>query len=111
MKKLEFLIIGKNQSILDTLIRLINANAEWHAVGFSDESLAKDYFSNNSLDMVLLSSGIEAVAEQELQTFFASQKPEIDVIQHYGGGSGLLRCEILMALENRHQRKLIQNQI
>lgn len=107
MKKLKFLIIGKNQQILETLIRLINANEEWHGVGFSDEIEAKDYFSKNSPDMVLLSSGIDEVTEEALRTFFASQKPEVVIIQHYGGGGGLLKCEILMALENRYQRKLI----
>ncbi len=111
MEKLEFLIIGKNEYILKTLIRVINANEEWNGVGFSDENLAKDYFLKNSLDIVLLSSGIDEVTEKELQSLFTSQKPEIEIILHYGGGSGLLKCEILMALENRSQRKLVQNQV
>jgi hypothetical protein len=110
MKKLEFLIIGKNQYILETLIRLININEEWHGEGFSEENLAKDYFSKYNVDIVLFSSGIEENSEREMRSFFVSKQPEIEIIQHYGGGSGLLKCEILEALEQRPRLKLIKNQ-
>lgn len=44
MKKIEFLILGKNQPILEILIRLVNGNEECNAEGFSDDELAKEYF-------------------------------------------------------------------
>lgn len=110
MKKLEFLILGKNVPILEIVVRLVNANEEWHAVGFSDEELAKDYFRQNILDIVLLSSGIEAETEKNMQQFFKAEQPEIEIIEHYGGGSGLLKCEIMEALERRRKRKLSENQ-
>lgn len=111
MKKIEFLIFGKNQSILEILIRLVNANEEWHAEGFNDKELAKEYCINHSLDIVLLSSGIDEKCEEELRDFFNSNQPDIVIIQHYGGGSGLLKCEILEALEQRRKRKLAENQV
>ncbi|MFV5692973.1 hypothetical protein ACM55K_13180 [Flavobacterium sp. LT1R49] len=111
MKKINFLILGKNQSILDILVRLVNANDDWHAIGFSDEEFAKDYFQQNTLDFVLLSSGIDAESEIKMRYFFISQQPEIEIIQHYGGGSGLLRCEILEILEQQRKRKLSENQL
>ena len=109
MKKIEFLIIGKNQPILETLTRLVNANEEWHGEGFSEELQAKDYFSKNTLDIVLFSSGINEDSERDLRSFFVSEQPEIEIIQHYGGGSGLLKCEILEALEQRRQLRLLKN--
>jgi hypothetical protein len=106
MKKLEFLILGKNQPILEILIRLVNANVEWNAVGFSEDEVAKIYFKENELDIVLLSSGIDQESENIMRAFFISHQPEIEIIQHYGGGSGLLKCEILEVLEQRRKRKL-----
>jgi hypothetical protein len=111
MKKLEFLILGKNEPILEIVVRLVNANEDWHAVGFSDEETAKDYFKQNVLDIVLLSSGIDAESEKNIQTFFKAEQPEIEIIEHYGGGSGLLKCEILEALEKRRKRRLSENKV
>lgn len=111
MKEIKFLILGKNQAILDILIRLVNADDDWNAIGFSDEELAKDYFQKNTLDFVLLSSGIDEGSEIKIRNFFITQQPEIEIIQHYGGGSGLLRCEILEILEKRRIRKLSENQV
>ena len=48
MKKYDFLILGKNQPILEILLRLVNANENWNAVGFNDEKLAQDYFLLNN---------------------------------------------------------------
>jgi hypothetical protein len=111
MKKLEFLILCKNEPILEIVVRLVNANEDWHAVGFSDEEIAKNYFKQNLLDIVLLSSGIEAETEKQIQAFFKTEKPEIEIIEHYGGGSGLLKCEILEALERRRKRRLSENKV
>ena len=105
MNKLEFLIFGKNQSILEILIPLVNSNEEWNAVGFSDDQEAKDYFQHHQLDIVLLSSGIDKACEENMRTFFVTLQPEVEIIQHYGGGSGLLKCEILEVLEKRKSRK------
>ena len=97
--KLEFLLIGRNIGILSILERLVNAYDDWHAVGFSEESLAKDYFTEHRLDFVMLSSGIDADMEKRLRAFFADLRLEVEIIQHYGGGSGLLRSEILEAID------------
>ncbi|KGD66979.1 hypothetical protein [Flavobacterium aquatile] len=111
MKKIEFLIFGKNPSILEILIRLVNANEEWHAEGFTDKEFAKEYCANQVLDIVLLSSGIEEECEEEMRFFFNTNQPNIEIIQHYGGGSGLLKCEILEALEQKRKRKIAESQV
>ena len=94
MKIFEFLILGKNQPILEILLRLVNAYENWNAVGFSDENAAQEYFLNNKIDIVLLSSGIEDHVEKEFTSFCLKHQPEVEVIEHFGGGSGLLKSEI-----------------
>lgn len=94
MKKYNFLILGKNQSILEILLRLVNANEDWNAVGFNDEKQAQDYFLENKPDFVLLSSGIEDHIEKDFTAFCIKNHPDIEVIEHFGGGSGLLQSEI-----------------
>lgn len=94
MKTLEFLILGKNEAILTILLRLVNANENWNAVGFNDENTAQDYFLKNKIDMVLLSAAIEDHVEKEFTSFCLKHQPEVEVIEHFGGGSGLLQSEI-----------------
>jgi hypothetical protein len=94
MKILEFLILGKNEEILPILLRLVNANENWNGVSFNDEVIAQKYFLNNKIDIVLLSSGIEDHIEKEFTSFCLKHQPEVEVIEHFGGGSGLLKSEI-----------------
>ncbi|OXA78545.1 hypothetical protein SAMN05444397_10933 [Flavobacterium aquidurense] len=94
MKIFEFLILGKNEPILEILLRLVNAYEDWNAVGFNDEKAAQEYFLNNKIDIVLLSSGIEDHVEKEFTSFCLQQQPDVEVIEHFGGGSGLLKSEI-----------------
>ncbi|MDR7210950.1 hypothetical protein [Flavobacterium piscis] len=101
MKKYEFLLLGKNQPILEILLRLVNAKENWNAVAFNDEKLAQDYFLENKLDFVLLSSGIENTVEKEFTAFCLEAQPDTEVIEHFGGGSGLLQSEIYDRLHKK----------
>ncbi|GEN75383.1 pirin family protein [Chryseobacterium hagamense] len=94
MKKLNFVVIGKNQEILDTLKRIIEKNEGWSAEIFSDESQSRDFITRHEADIVLLSSGLEDRFEKEIKTFCENLDPKVNVIEHYGGGSGLLRSEV-----------------
>ncbi|MEZ0131527.1 hypothetical protein AB9T88_17835, partial [Flavobacterium sp. LBUM151] len=75
MKIFEFLILGKNQAILEILLRLVNAYENWNAIGFNDETEAQEYFLNNKIDIVLLSSGIEDHVEKEFASFCLKHQP------------------------------------
>ena len=101
MKTYNFLILGKNQAILEILLRLVNANEDWNAAGFNDEKLAQQYFLENKPDFVLLSSGIEDDIEKEFTNFCLENHPDIEVIEHFGGGSGLLQSEIYDRLHKK----------
>lgn len=98
MKTLEFLLLGKNEAILAILLRLVNADENWNAIAFNNENEAQEYFKNNKIDVVLLSSAIEDHVEKDFTTFCLKHQPDVEVIEHFGGGSGLLRSEILHRL-------------
>ena len=100
MKAITILYIGRNVEILTTVIRLINTNENWFGVGVMNDEEAKDIFLKKDFSLILLGSGIQEESEVELCAFFKKQNPNIVIVQHYGGGSGLLKSEILLALEN-----------
>ncbi len=98
MKQLQFLLLGKNEAILAILLRLVNADENWNGVAFNNEKEAQQYFQNNKIDIVLLSSAIEDHIEKEFTSFCLKHQPDVEVIEHFGGGSGLLKSEIMHRL-------------
>ena len=105
MSKTEVLVIGRNEEILETVVRLINKNEEWNGTGASSDEDAIEKFHRHHIDIVLLTNGITNEEEIKLRKIFTLQQPEVIIIQHYGGGSGLLAFEIKQALETRSQNK------
>lgn len=105
MKKVRILVHGKQPEILDTLLRLINKNVEWTADGSLEEEELIERFQRNNYDLVLLGGGISEVSEKKIRAIFHQQRPELPIIQHYGGGSGLLQSEITAALNQSNQGK------
>jgi DNA-binding NarL/FixJ family response regulator len=96
---IQILYIGRHQEIRDTVVRLLNANEEWLGMGAATDEEALHLFSIHDFALVLLGCGIEEESEQMLIESFRKLKPDIRIIQHYGGGSGLLKNEILAALQ------------
>lgn len=100
MKILHFLVIGKNQEILDTLKRIIENNEGWTAEIQNDENFCYEYIKNNTVNIVLLSSGLEDDFEKDIKIFCSHLDKDIKVIDHYGGGSGLLKNEVYSLFPN-----------
>lgn len=100
MESLQFLVIGKNQEILETLKRIIENNEGWKVEIRSDENVCYDYIKENHVDIVLLSSGLEEKFENEIKVFCENLDKEVKVIDHYGGGSGLLKNEVYALFPN-----------
>ncbi len=100
MKTLHFLVIGKNQEILDVLKRIIENNEGWTAEIQSDENFCYEYIRENHVDIVLLSSGLEDQFEKNIKVFCAGLDKDVKVIDHYGGGSGLLKNEVYSLFPN-----------
>ncbi|WP_426670650.1 hypothetical protein ACPPVU_05310 [Mucilaginibacter sp. McL0603] len=98
MDKIQILVIGRNPEIVQTVVRLINNNPAWNATfALTDEEAIK-HFESQSFNLVLLGGGIEPESDSLLRHEFITRNPNITIIQHYGGGSGLLATEINMAL-------------
>jgi len=100
MNTLHFLVIGKNQEILDTLKRVIENNEGWKADIQTDENTSYDDIRNKQFDIVLLSSGLEEQFEKDIKTFCENLDKKVKVIEHYGGGSGLLKNEVYTLFPN-----------
>lgn len=99
--KIEILVIGRNESMLQTVIRLVNNDPAWIGTGAVSDEDAIEKFHHHHFDVVLLTNGLTEEEDKKLRTLFLHQDPDIIIIQHYGGGSGLLQTEIRQALEER----------
>jgi hypothetical protein len=96
--KIQILVVGRHEEIMQTLLRLFNNNEQWEGKGTLGDAEAMQLFDTFYFDIVLLSSGIDENCEDSLCAYFRQKKPSIKIIQHYGGGSGLLSNEIMQAL-------------
>ncbi|MFN8416653.1 MAG: hypothetical protein U0U66_10000 [Cytophagaceae bacterium] len=93
------LIIGNNVEIVEVLLRLINKSKEYSASAVIYHQ--KDFnLSETNVDLILLSSGLSLEEEQEIKEQLFMKNPNIKIIQHYGGGSGLLYTELKQALSD-----------
>ncbi|HVW98353.1 MAG TPA: hypothetical protein VHA56_20470 [Mucilaginibacter sp.] len=96
--KTHILVIGRNAEILQTVVRLVNNNDQWEATGATTDNDAINAFGTQPFKLVLLCNGIDPESEDTLRAAFKAVNPDVVIIQHYGGGSGLLAAEIYQAL-------------
>ncbi|MEN0054998.1 MAG: hypothetical protein AAGC65_15085 [Mucilaginibacter sp.] len=100
MNQAQILVIGRHPEILRTVVRLVNSNTEWNATGCISDEEAVALFNAQEFALVLLGGGIDEASEKALGNYFKSIRPNVKIIQHYGGGSGLLSAEIYEALKS-----------
>ncbi|WP_288434102.1 hypothetical protein [uncultured Deinococcus sp.] len=101
MEKLKILAIGRHPEIMQTVIRLINNNPDWDGTAAITDKEAVQAFDHEVFDLIMLCSGIEPESEENLRAYFTAHRPAVKIIQHYGGGSGLLTAEIYEALKEQ----------
>jgi FMN phosphatase YigB (HAD superfamily) len=106
MNTVQILAIGRNPDTLKTVITLINKNQEWSGFGAITDEEAIQLSRNNCFDLFLLTNGIDEHSEQKLRSAFLDDHPDSIIIQHYGGGSGLLTGEILHGLMTKKQKQV-----
>lgn len=92
------LYIGRDPEITEVMKRLLNARPEWKGICVRADEEAIEICSAEDIDLVLLGNGIDAECEKALRAKLTELKPDLKIIQHYGGGSGLLYGEIMTAL-------------
>ena len=92
------LYIGRDTEITIVMDRLLNARPEWKGICVCADEEAISILEAQDVDLVLLGNGISPESEKSLRGILNIVKPGIKIIQHYGGGSGLLYGEIMTAL-------------
>lgn len=95
------MVIGRNEQILATVERLINNNPNWQATACLTDDNAIAACAKQRFDLVLLGGGIDEASDTYLRETIDKLHPGTRIIQHYGGGSGLLATEINMALASQ----------
>ncbi len=101
MHKAQILVIGRNPEILAVVERLINTNPKWQATACLTDEGVLAACDKQAFDLVLIGGGVEEDEEVYLRTEINKRRPGTKIIQHYGGGSGLLATEINMALAEK----------
>ncbi|MGF7082659.1 hypothetical protein [Mucilaginibacter sp. UYCu711] len=93
MEKVEILVIGKHPEIMKTILRLINNKPDWNGTLAFSADEAIDCNKSVACQVVLLGAGLSTAEAQQVNDYFT-----VPVVQHYGGGSGLLYAEVYQAL-------------
>lgn len=93
-EKIQFLVIGKDPVVVQKLLRFINENPAWQGFGVIDEASAKTLFAESSYYAVILVDYYKESVVEELSNTFRSQKPETQVLQHFGDSVSLLQAEL-----------------
>jgi hypothetical protein len=100
MKTLHILAIGRNQAIMEVVLRLINQHPGWVGEIAPSTEAALSLMSLEQYGIVLLCGGVTPEEER----MFIAEAAKLDVspriVRHYGGGSGLLENEILHILQS-----------
>jgi len=100
-QQLHILAIGRNAEIMTVMQRLLNTPEHWKGLAVTTDEAALAAFDQEAFDIVLLCAGVTPDEEAALTGHFKQRAPGIIVKRHFGGGSGLLKNEILYALEHR----------
>jgi hypothetical protein len=96
----KILVIGRQIEILNKVVELINKNTDYSAAGaFTDEEAVR-LFKTGIFGLIIFGGGIEPESDKKLRNLFISENPAVKIIQHFGGGSGLLYNEIRVAMES-----------
>ncbi|HTI59223.1 hypothetical protein [Mucilaginibacter sp.] len=98
MEKRQILVVGRNEQILNTIERLINNNPKWQATACLTDEEAIKVCDKQPFDLVLIGGGVDEASEANLRKSITERHPGTPIIQHFGGGSGLLATEINIGL-------------
>jgi len=97
--KSNILFVCAHDEIRETVLRLINTAGHWQVEGSADIEEAIARFCQVRFDLVLIGSGLSEAEEEKMCRLMRLRDPKIRIMQHYGGGSGLLWNEIREAFE------------
>jgi hypothetical protein len=87
--------IGKHAEITSTVERLLNGIPDIEGRTALNLEQLNEIVSDYQVNLILLGNGLSEEEETEVKNRY----PDIKIIDHYGGGSGLLFGEIMEALK------------
>jgi uncharacterized protein related to proFAR isomerase len=86
---------------MEVIARLLNTKENRFGKTVLTDAEAIAAVATETFHIVLLCGGINADEEAVLRERLLAIDPSLIIVQHYGGGSGLLENEILLALAQR----------
>ena len=95
---IDILIVGTHQQIMETIARLINKEGKWKATIANSLLAACSVCKEKDFGLALIGAGLSDEEESQLKQTLTDLKPDLPIVKHYGGGSGLLFAEIYQAL-------------
>ncbi|MGL4629769.1 MAG: hypothetical protein ACRCVT_01085 [Leadbetterella sp.] len=95
-----FVIVSRHPQILQTLVKIINQKPLWDAFPATNADNLYSLLEKNKIDFVLLSSGLSEDEEKSIRSTVIEKYSNTKLIQHFGGGSGLLFNEIQAAIDS-----------
>lgn len=98
MDKIEILIVGTNKPIMETIARLIDSDGKWLATIAFTIADALTICLEKEFGLALICAGLAQHEEATLNNQLNELRPQLPIIKHYGGGSGLLYAEIYQGL-------------
>lgn len=97
-QQINVLAVGRNAGIMEVVLRLLNSRENRRGTVVLSDEAAIAAARTGSFDIVLLCGGINANEEKALRAALLEADSSLKIIQHYGGGSGLLENELLQAM-------------
>jgi len=93
------LIAGTNKQVTDVIERLVNEMDGYTGRVTNSNKDLNAILEKHSFDILLLGAGYTREQETEIRSRATKLRPEMKVVEHYGGGSGLLASEIRILFE------------
>ncbi len=98
---IKILSFSTNPDILPVMDRLVNKQAGWTGRPVADIRTARSAVLKEDFDIVLLGAGTGVAERESLQVILKELGKPTLLIDHYGGGSGLLFAEVMEAMAGR----------
>ena len=95
---LRILSFVTNPEILPVLDRVVNKQEGWTGRRASSLAAAEAVLHREPIDVILLGAGTGAAERESLTVTIANSGQNTIIIDHYGGGSGLLYAEVMEAV-------------
>lgn len=95
---LRILSFVKNPEILPVLDRVVNKHEGWTGLRAASLDEAQAIVQDQAIDVVLLGAGTGVTERQALTETITRNNQQTILIDHYGGGSGLLYAEVMNGL-------------